>query len=131
TLALSAEGLANLKQRKRINLTRPVTASPAQTHRAGEIACDEVLFERLCRLRKELADERNLPTHIILSDVTLRKMAREYPLSTSEMARISGMVDKKLREFGPALLREISAHLETNPRQMFADDSFDASASIP
>jgi len=131
TLALSAEGLAALKQRAKVSLTRPVMASQPQVHRVGEISCDEVLFERLCQLRKRLADERNLPTHIIVSDVTLRKIAREYPADTNQLLQITGMVDKKVHEFGPALLREISAHLQNNPRQMFADNSFQPSASRP
>jgi ATP-dependent DNA helicase RecQ len=131
TLALTPEGLAGLKQRNKVTLTRPVNAPETQSHRVGEIDCDEVLFESLCRLRKLLADERNVPTHIILSDVTLRKMAREYPRTTSELARISGMVEKKVREFGAALLGVIAGHLQSNPRQIFADDSFDTPASAP
>ena len=131
TVALSPEGLAALKQRSRIMLTRPVAASEPIVSRVGQVSCDEALFERLCVVRKQLADERNLPTHIILSDVTLRRIAREYPLSTSALTRISGMVDKKVREFGPALLREVSAHLQSNPRQIFADDSFEAPSEVP
>src|SRR5262249_9466114 len=65
------------------------------------------------------------------SDVTLRKIAREYPADTNQLLQITGMVDKKVHEFGPALLREISAHLQNNPRQMFADNSFQPSASRP
>ena len=131
TLALTLEGLAGLKQRTKVTLTRPVAASEPQAHRVGEISCDEALFERLARLRKVLADERNVPTHVIFSDVTLRKMAREYPRTTGELSRISGMVEKKVREFGAALLVEIGVHLQTNRRQFFADDSFDAPGSVP
>ena len=47
------------------------------------------------------------------------------------LARISGMVDKKVREFGPALLGEVVHHLQSNPRQLFADDSFDTPAAVP
>jgi len=128
TLALTPEGLAGLKQRTRVTLTRPVAALEPQAHRVGEISCDEALFERLVQLRKVLADERNVPTHVILSDVTLRKMAREYPHTREQLARISGMVEKKVNEFGATLLAEIGAHLQTNPRQIFADDSFGISS---
>src|SRR5262249_44696910 len=61
---------------------------------------------------------------IIFSDVALRQMARNYPQSEQEFARISGVGEKKLHEFGSIFLSEISAHLATNPRQIFADDSF-------
>ena len=54
-----------------------MTAPETKAHLAGEIACDEVLFERLRVLRKKLADERDVPAYIIFSDVALRQMARE------------------------------------------------------
>jgi len=91
-------------------------------HRAGEIACDEVLFETLRTLRKQLADERGVPPHIILSDVSLRQMARFYPANEKDFSRISGVGDRKLREFGATFLGAIAAHLQANPRQVFADD---------
>jgi ATP-dependent DNA helicase RecQ len=124
-LMLTDEGHAVLRQRKPVTLTKPMKApEPATRHRAGEIACDEGLFERLRGLRKRLADERDLPAYIIFSDVALRQMARNYPEGESDFARISGVGEKKLREFGDVFLLEIAAHLLTNPRQIFADDSF-------
>jgi ATP-dependent DNA helicase RecQ len=125
-LELTNDGLAALKQRRKVTLTKPVTASEPKAHRAGDIACDEVLFDRLRRLRKQLADERNVPAYIVFSDVALRQMARDYPASEREFARITGVGEKKLREFGDAFLAEIAAHVGNNPRQIFADDSFAA-----
>jgi ATP-dependent DNA helicase RecQ len=129
---LTADGLAALKTRRKITLTKPMAPTTApEAHRAGEIACDEVLFERLRELRKRLADERGVPPYIIFSDVALRQMARFYPADEREFTRISGVGDKKLREFGAVFLREIAAHVQTNARQMFADDSFAAPAAPP
>ena len=149
-LGLTEEGLAVLKQRKPVKLTRPVaapalhepqagpppfTVSVGQEHpkgwtpnRVGEIACDEALFVCLVRLRKQLADERAVPPHILFSDVTLRQMARDYPSSEQELARITGMSARKLQEFGRVVLAVIAGHLATHPRQMFADTSFQESA---
>jgi ATP-dependent DNA helicase RecQ len=124
TLELTTEGRAALSQRKPVTLTRPVTAPETKTRRTGEISCDEALFERLRQLRKRLADERDVPAYIVFSDVALRQMARDYPSSEREFARISGVGEKKLREFGEVFLREIAEHLGTQPRQIFADDSF-------
>jgi ATP-dependent DNA helicase RecQ len=121
---LTNDGLAALKQRRKVTLTRPVAVPAAKTHRVGEIACDEVLFDRLRKLRRQLADERNVPAYIIFSDVALRQMARDYPASERDFARISGVGEKKLREFGAAFLAEIAAFLQGNPRQIFADNSF-------
>ena len=123
-LEITKEGRAALKERKKITLTKPVAAPETKTHHVGEIACDEVLFERLRELRKRLADERDVPAYIIFSDVALRQMARNYPKSERDFARISGVGEKKLREYGEVFLNEIALHLATNPRQIYAEDSF-------
>ncbi len=132
-IEVTDEGMAALKARRTITLTKPV-AAPApdrDQHRIGEIACDEALFEKLRGLRKQLADERSVPPYIIFSDVSLRQMARLYPESDPEFARISGVGEKKLREFGAAFRAEIAAHLRTNARQLFADDSFGGTGRLP
>jgi ATP-dependent DNA helicase RecQ len=90
--------------------------------RAGEITCDETLFDRLRKLRKRLGDERNVPAYIVFSDVSLRQMARFYPSNAAEFSRISGVGERKLAEFGQAFLEEIAIHLQHNPRQGFDND---------
>ena len=130
-LELTPAGLTLLKERKPVKLTKPVTAPEPKIHRVGEISCDEALFERLRQLRKRLADERDVPAYIVFSDVALRQMARDYPANEREFTRISGVGEKKLREFGEVFLAEIAAHLQSNPRQIFAEDSFAAPAPIP
>jgi len=124
SLSLTAKGLALLKERKPVRLTVPVSAPVPQERRIGEITCDEPLFERLVNVRKTLADKLNVPTHIVTSDVALRQMARDYPGNERELSAISGMTEKKLKEFGPLFLAEIAAYLQNNPRQIFAQNSF-------
>jgi len=124
TLELTNAGAMMLKQRTKVTLTKPVVAPETKTHHVGEINCDEALFERLRQLRKTLADERDVPAYIIFSDVALRQMARNYPENERDFARISGVGEKKLREFGAVFLGEIAAYLQTNPRQMFAEETF-------
>jgi ATP-dependent DNA helicase RecQ len=131
TLELTPEGLAALRERRRVTLTKPVSAPAPKAHRAGEIACDEGLLESLVRLRKQLADERSLPPHIIFSDVTLRQMARDYPANERGLARVSGMSERKLQEFGRVFLAVIAGHLEMHPRQIFADTSFEEPPATP
>lgn len=118
-----------MKSRQKITLTRSVAApeQPAKL-RAGEITCDEALFERLRQLRKRLADERGVPPYIIFSDVSLRQMARHYPADERAFSRISGVGEKKLREFGAMFMGEIAGYLQSNARQIFADESFTETA---
>jgi ATP-dependent DNA helicase RecQ len=125
-IELTDNGRAALKARQKITLTRPVAPTESAKHRVGEIACDEALFDQLRRLRKRLADEQGVPPYIVFSDVALRQMARHYPANEKEFSRISGVGEKKLREFGATFLGEVSDFLKSNPRQIFADDSFAA-----
>jgi len=101
-------------------LTRQISiAEKAPRRRAGAIECDEVLFERLRVLRRKLADERGVPAYIIFSDVSLREMARKYPMNSTEFRRIAGVGEQKLKDFGEAFLSEIKSHLATNPGRTF------------
>ena len=127
-LEITPAGLAALKQRQPIQLTRPMEKPEPTKQATGAIACDEALFDRLRTVRKQLADERGVPPYIIFSDVALRQMARSYPSDAGGFLRISGVGDKKLAEFGEVFLGEIAAFLRTNPRQIYADDSFAAPA---
>jgi ATP-dependent DNA helicase RecQ len=123
TIEITNQGRAALKSRQKITLTRAITApEPVAKHRAGEIECDELLFDKLRALRKRLADERSVPPYIIFSDVSLRQIARHYPQDDASFSRISGVGEKKLREFGAIFIEEVAAHLQSNARQIFADD---------
>jgi ATP-dependent DNA helicase RecQ len=125
-LELTEQGRSILRERKPIQLTKPMKVPEEKVPRSGEIACDEALFERLRLLRKQLADERSVPPYIVFSDVALRQMARSYPTNESEFMRISGVGERKLAEFGKVFLAEIHNFLQANPRQIFAEESFQA-----
>jgi ATP-dependent DNA helicase RecQ len=86
----------------------------------GGIECDEALFDRLRRLRKKIADERGLPAYIIFSDVSLRQMARYYPTTDAEFARINGVGERKLADFGKVFMESIATYLNKNPRKSFS-----------
>jgi ATP-dependent DNA helicase RecQ len=123
---ITPEGRTWLKERKPIQLTKPMQVAPAKVSHTGEITCDEALFEKLRVLRKRLADERGVPPYIVFSDVALRQMARIYPVSEREFVRISGVGERKLAEFGQTFMGEVARYLETYPRQIFAEESFTA-----
>ena len=119
TIALTEAGLEALKSRRVIMLTKPMTKKKAPVVRAGEIACDETLFDRLRKLRKKLADERGVPAYVIFGDNTLRLMAREYPEKPDDLRGISGIGEKKMTEFGEAFAAEVRSYLATYPRVKF------------
>ncbi len=125
-LDLTPEGRAFLRERRSVQLTRPIQRPEAKIPRTGDIVCDEALFERLRQLRKRLADERAVPSYIVFSDVSLRQMARLYPATAAEFRTISGVGDRKLADYGDVFLAEIAGYVAHHPRQMFADDSFES-----
>ena len=105
TLSLTAAGLEALRKRTSIVLTKQIEiAEKAPRRKPGAIECDEVLFERLRTLRRQLADERGVPAYIIFTDVSLREMARNYPTNSTEFRRIPGVGEQKLKDFGEAFL---------------------------
>lgn len=71
------------------------------------------LFEHLRQLRLDLSRKKGVPPYIIFSDATLEEMAAERPANESEMRRISGLGDAKMREFGRTFLEAIQDFLAT------------------
>ncbi len=130
TAEVTSEGMEVLKSRQPVTLTRPMAVPESARHRAGEIECDEELFQRLRNLRKRLADERGVPPYIIFSDVALRQMARQYPHTEGEFGRISGVGEKKRREFGEIFISEIVDYLGNHPRRQFSDETVKASPRL-
>ena len=128
TLELTVAGKTALVQRKPITLTKPPVAKEKEGKHAGEIICDEKLFERLRALCKTIADERNIPAYVIFDEPTLRLMAQRYPTTEADFARISGVGEKKRTEFGDVFIREILDFLISNPKQSFA---FSEPARVP
>lgn len=115
---LTPEGREWLRSREPLELTRPVVAKPKsrekriRSERAGEIECDEMLFERLRELRLELAVKEGVPPYMIFGDVALREMARDCPATLATFGLISGVGEKKKSKFGKLFISEIAAYLE-------------------
>ena len=126
TLSVTNAGMTALRKRTPITLTKlaEAPAKKVRVPRAGEIECDEELFERLRGLRRKIADKRNVPAYIIFSDATLREMARVGPRSKSEFAQIAGVGQQKLKEFAESFLAEIGEHLRCDPATASARGTF-------
>ena len=99
-----------MRERKPIALTKPFdveTTKRPKKRRSGEIECDEALFEKLRVLRRQLADERDVPAYVIFSDVSLREMARRYPTTKKEFGEVPGVGERKLRDFAEVFIEAI------------------------
>jgi ATP-dependent DNA helicase RecQ len=115
TLELTQSGLTTLRERSPITLTKLLDKEPAKPRRkaAGQIECNEELFEHLRKLRRQLADDRDVPAYVIFSDVSLREMARSLPKTTPEFERIPGVGKQKLKDFGEVFTKAITEFVGT------------------
>ena len=69
------------------------------------------LFERLKKLRLEIAREESMPPYIIFSDKTLIDMAAKKPSSKPEMLDVSGVGENKFAKYGERFLEVIEEYM--------------------
>jgi ATP-dependent DNA helicase RecQ len=69
-----------------------------------EIDYDPALFERLRRLRREMAEELGVPAYRIFNDRTLRVMARDRPTDEAALLLVPGVGSVTLERFGARFL---------------------------
>jgi ATP-dependent DNA helicase RecQ len=101
-----------LKGTRRIDLVRPDDAPKLvveKTKTKTETNRDD-LFEQLRVLRKQLADEQNVPPYVIFTDTTLEDMARQCPTTPDALRNVSGVGERKLQLFGPKFLQVIAGY---------------------
>jgi ATP-dependent DNA helicase RecQ len=71
---------------------------------------DRKLFERLRKMRLELARRNNIPAYVVFGDVTLRDLARKRPETPEALLGVSGIGLKKLDQYGAMILEIIREH---------------------
>lgn len=67
----------------------------------------ELLFERLRKLRKQIADTQAIPPYVIFADSSLKLMAQMKPKTLEEFAQISGVTAHKLTQYGERFVSEV------------------------
>jgi len=121
TLKLTRKSKDVLFNGEKVNLTT-YQEIKATVVKDADLKLDKDLFERLRRLRKRIADERNVPPYIVFQDKTLKDMATRIPTTWQQLRNIFGMGQAKLKRYGPRFLKEIVAYaqqigLEIEPEQ--------------
>ena len=82
---------------------------------------DEVLFSMLKSIRKDLADEMELPPYVIFQDPSLMEMATTYPSNEEDLSHVSGVGMNKVKKFGAPFLELIINYIEENDIATAAD----------
>jgi len=71
----------------------------------------EELFQCLKRLRKRLAQARDVPPYVVFSDKTLRAIAASQPATRAAFLRCPGVGERKLEAYGEEFLRAVKEYL--------------------
>jgi ATP-dependent DNA helicase RecQ len=90
---------------------------------------DRELFEAMRSLRRQLAERRQCQPYMVLSDATLRELARTRPSTLEKMRLVYGIGDTKLRDFGGQFLTVITDHCRQ--RKLSVDNPTVARAEEP
>ena len=112
TLGITDASAAVLDGSRTVLLRRePDRPAKAAKRKAGAELPDEArgLFESLREWRAGVAREQGVPAYIVFGDATLRGIALTSPTSLAELATISGVGEKKLESYGPAVLAVVEA----------------------
>jgi len=112
-LALGGDARAILTGGKEVAIVIPPRRERRARRRGGDDTPNPVgdpLFDALRELRRELAQEAQVPPYVVFHDATLRELAARRPASLAEMAGISGIGDRKLEAYGEAFLAVIRRH---------------------
>ncbi|MFN7160960.1 MAG: DNA helicase RecQ [Candidatus Gracilibacteria bacterium] len=104
---LTEKGIQFLKNKETIDILAPITYDVDTEDTKTTQTDSQELFELLRKLRKQIADSRNVPPFIIFGDKTLLEMASKMPRSLDKLALISGVGDKKLADLGSQFLEVI------------------------
>lgn len=66
---------------------------------------DEPLWQALRTTRTAIAKEQGVPPYVIFHDATLLEILRVKPMTTNELANVTGVGATKLERYGPAIIK--------------------------
>jgi ATP-dependent DNA helicase RecQ len=119
TISVTAEGRAFLNNRTTLKLDRipqsaevPSSREPRDGSRSKNLDYDQELFALLRGLRKQIAQERNVPAFVIFGDVSLHEMAFYFPNDQDAFGAISGVGTTKLDQFADRFISLISEYCD-------------------
>jgi ATP-dependent DNA helicase RecQ len=112
-LKLTPEARPLLKGEAKLELARPRIRERNKKKRkllAPVEGRDEILFELLRELRKDLAREEGIAPYMVFGDAALTQMAILLPSNRDEFLDINGVGASKLEKYGEVFLKEISGY---------------------
>jgi ATP-dependent DNA helicase RecQ len=111
-LVLTSASTSVLSGERAVLLRReaPKRSKAAKRAVAAQLPTEAVdLFESLREWRASEARDQGVPAYIVFGDATLRGIAVTKPVTLDELGAISGIGEKKLEQYGDALLAVVAA----------------------
>lgn len=109
-LALGGSARAILRGERTVEIVVPPKRSRGRRADATPNRIGDPLFEALRALRKEVAEEAQVPPYVVFHDSTLREMTSARPETLAQLGRLPGIGAKKLEAYGEQFLRAIREH---------------------
>ena len=95
---------------------RQAAVSPIPVPGAAESAgSSDAVFDALRACRLEIARRRGVPAYVICHDRTLREIAQKSPATLVDLESVYGLGERKIRDFGPALLQALRTATGQSP----------------
>jgi ATP-dependent DNA helicase RecQ len=98
------------KPRMKVEKEKPKRSRASQGSEPLDV--DTSLFQRLRTLRRQIADEQQVPPYVVFGDQTLQHMAARKPKSRQQMLAVPGVGERKLEQYGSRFLSAILEHAE-------------------
>lgn len=116
-LVLTEKARAVLRGEETLALRKDRDAAGLKKTRSSRLASiadelddeDKLLFERLRRLRTQIARDQQVPPYVVFPDATLAGIAAARPVSKDALLQVSGVGQSKLEKYGEAFLDLVEA----------------------
>lgn len=121
---LTPLGAAVLQGEKKIHLVSPDTIEERREKElekqkpvSKKQEAREEIFELLRELRLDLARREDVPPYRIFTDATLDEMASVLPLTEGQMKGITGVGEKKFKQYGRIFIKTLADHIAQTKKQ--------------
>jgi ATP-dependent DNA helicase RecQ len=72
---------------------------------------EKELFDKLRKLRREIAQERDIPAFMICGDITLRELTKQKPSEAASLLSVRGIGEKFVQNYGDKFIETITRHI--------------------
>jgi len=72
---------------------------------------EKALFDKLKKLRRDIAQQRDIPAFMICGDTTLRELTKQKPTDTISLVLVRGIGDKFAQNYGDKFIETIEWYL--------------------